>query len=145
MDRIFPSKQHEGHSTTKPPLFDGTGYKFWKQRMRIFLCSIDFELWEIVENSYTMPQSSRDQWSNEEKKLYTLNSKAMNALYCALNEVEYNRISLCTSAHDIWEKLQVTHEGTSQVKESKIGALTQKYELFKMSQDEDISKMFTRF
>ena len=31
------------------------------------------------------------------------------------------------------------------MKESKIGALTQKYELFKMGQDEDISKMFTRF
>ena len=96
--------------------------------MRIFLCSIDFELWEIVENGYTMPQYSRDQWSNEEKRLYTLNAKAMNAFYCALNEVEYNRISLCTSAHDIWELLQVIHEGINQVKDYKIGALTQKYE-----------------
>ena len=83
--------------------------------------------------------------SNEEKKASTLNARAMNALFCALNEVEYNRVSLCTSAKDIWILLQVTHEGTNQVKESKIGALTQKYELFKMLEDEDISKMFTRF
>ena len=69
----------------------------------------------------------------------------MNAFYCALSEVEYNRISLCTSAKEIWDLLQVTHEGTNQVKESKIGALTQKYELLKMARDEDISKMFNRY
>ena len=41
--------------------------------------------------------------------------------------------------------LEVTHEGTNQVKESKINMLVHKYELFKMEQDESITAMFTRF
>ncbi len=39
----------------------------------------------------------------------------------------------------------MTHEGTNQVKESKINMLVHKYELFKMESNETISCMFTRF
>ena len=38
-----------------------------------------------------------------------------------------------------------THEGTDQVKETRIGMLIHSYELFKMKFDESISKMFNRF
>ena len=49
------------------------------------------------------------------------------------------------SAKKIWDKLEVTHEGTNQVKESKINTLVHKYELFKMEHDESITEMFTHF
>nr|XP_009610136.1 uncharacterized protein LOC104103889 [Nicotiana tomentosiformis] len=58
---------------------------------------------------------------------------------------EYNRISACHSAKEIWEALQTTHEGTTQVKQSKIDMLTTEYELFKMKDDESIQDMHTRF
>ena len=48
------------------------------------------------------------------------NAKAMNILHCALDPNEYNQIFTCESAKKIWDRLEVTHEGTSQVKESKI-------------------------
>ena len=117
MDRHFGHKQPECLSTTRPTYFDGVGYSFWKQRMKIFLSSTDFEVWDIVEEGFTKPKSARSTWSEEEKKAFTLNAKAMNALYCAVSEVEYNRISLCTSAKEIWELLQITHECTNHVKE----------------------------
>ena len=41
--------------------------------------------------------------------------------------------------------LEVTHEGTNQVKESKINILVHKYDLFKMEPTESITNMFTRF
>lgn len=41
----------------------------------------------------------------------------MNILYCCLNTDEFNGISMCFSAKDIWDALEDTHEGTSQVKE----------------------------
>ena len=66
-------------------------------------------------------------------------------LYCTLNASEFNRISTCTSAKKIWDRLKVTHEGTNQVKESKINMLVHKYELFQMEQNETITSMFTRF
>ena len=59
------------------------------------------------------------------------NAKAMNILYCALDPNEYNRISTCELAKNIWDRLEVTHEGISQVKKSKINILVHNYELFK--------------
>ena len=54
----------------------------------------------------------------------------MNALFCALNKKEFHRVSNCENAHEIWNKLEVVYEGTSQVKESKISRYTRQYELF---------------
>jgi hypothetical protein len=51
-------------------------------------------------------------------------------LYCALDANEFNRISACESAREMWDKLEVTYEGTIQVKESKISRLIHEYELF---------------
>ena len=45
-----------------------------------------------------------------------LNAKDMHTLICALGASEYTRVSLCENAKKIWEKLQVTHEGTNQDK-----------------------------
>ena len=47
----------------------------------------------------------------------------MNILYCALDANEFNHISTCISAKKIWDRLEVTHEGTNQVKESKLTCL----------------------
>ena len=49
-----------------------------------------------------------------------LNAKAVNVLYCALDVNKFNRILTCTSAKKIWDRLEITHEGTNQVKESKL-------------------------
>ncbi|XP_070004501.1 uncharacterized protein [Nicotiana sylvestris] len=43
------------------------------------------------------------------------------------------------------EALQTTHEGTTQVKQSKIDMLTTEYKLFRMKDDEFIQDMHTRF
>ena len=69
----------------------------------------------------------------------------MHILYCGLDANEYNRICACESAKEIWDKLVVTYEGTSQVRETKINMFVHQYELFKMQPDETIKEMFTRF
>ncbi|KAE8688293.1 Oxoglutarate/iron-dependent oxygenase [Hibiscus syriacus] len=58
---------------------------------------------------------------------------------------EYGRVSSCSSAKEIWDKLQVTHEGTDEVRESKKSLLNHSYENFKMKPDEDIKAMTDRF
>ncbi|GAV60643.1 UBN2 domain-containing protein, partial [Cephalotus follicularis] len=45
----------------------------------------------------------------------------------------------------MWDSLEITYEGTNQVKESKISMLVYEYELFMMHDNESISDMFTRF
>ena len=45
----------------------------------------------------------------------------------------------------MWDALQVTHEGTNDVKRSRINILTHEYELFRMYQYETIQDMKKRF
>ncbi|XP_070045677.1 uncharacterized protein [Nicotiana tomentosiformis] len=54
-------------------------------------------------------------------------------------------ISVCQLEKEIWEALQTAHEGTTQVKQSKIDMLTTEYELFRMKDDESIQDIHTRF
>ena len=80
----------EGHSITCLSMFNGTDYTFWKTRMRIFLISMDFELWNIIENDFQKSSLPMNDWNELEKKTFTLNAKAMNVLFCALDKNEFN-------------------------------------------------------
>ena len=100
----------EHHSITRPSMFNGTDYTYWKTRMRIFLISIDFELWNIVENGFQKSSLPMIDWNELEKKTFTLNVKAKNVLFCALDKNEFNRVLICETAFDIWHTLEVTHE-----------------------------------
>jgi hypothetical protein len=154
MASFNPTLHGEGLSISRPPFFNGSDYSYWKTRMSIFLQSIDYDLWNIVSegpfvptkivNGESKPKEPRE-YNDDDRKKMSLNAKAINMLYCALDRNEFNRISTLSSAQEIWHTLEVTHEGTSQVKESKISMLVHSYELFKMKSDESISEMFTRF
>ena len=58
---------------------------------------------------------------------------------------KFNIISFCTSAKEIQDRLKVTHEGTNQVKETKVNMLVHKYELFKIEPTETITSIYIRF
>ena len=88
--------------------------------MPIFLKSIDYAVWNMVQVEYTPPTKDYDYWTNEEKKEATLDARALNALYYAIDENEYNRISTCETAYQVWHSLEILHEGTNKVKEAKI-------------------------
>ena len=45
----------------------------------------------------------------------------------------------------MWDVLKVTHEGTDEVKRSKINALTREFEMFQMNPGENIQDMQKRF
>ncbi|KAH9680380.1 hypothetical protein KPL71_026530 [Citrus sinensis] len=123
--------------------------------MRIYLQALHYEIWEVVCDgpfmSLTKNEVEEDiskpsrQWNELEKRKATLNSKAMNVLFCALDKKEFHRVSSCESANEIWHKLEVVYEGTNQVKESKISRYTRQYELFQMEQNESVYSMYTRF
>ncbi|KAH9716423.1 hypothetical protein KPL71_021459 [Citrus sinensis] len=130
MATLNDSTFREGQSTTRPPFFDGNDYAYWKTRMRIYLQALDYEIWEVVCDGLFLPLTKNEfgedipklsrEWNELEKRKASLNSKAMNALFCALDKKEFHRVSSCESANEIWHKLEVVYEGTNQVKESKI-------------------------
>ncbi|VFQ82097.1 unnamed protein product [Cuscuta campestris] len=144
----------EGQSTSRPPLFDGTNYSYWKERMRIYIRSTNFQLWLVIKNGEQIPMKkvgettvpkTEDEFDAEDIKKVENYAKAMNMLYCAVNPDDYRKISCCTTAKEMWDKLEVTYEGTDQVREAKIDFLTQEYEMFRMKEGEKIDDMFDRF
>jgi len=144
----------EGQSTTRPPLFDGSNYSYWKDRMKIYLKSTEFKMWLVIENGeepFTKIVDGKEvekyerEYNEEEIKRAQLYARAINTIHCAVSPDVYNKLSRCKTAKEMWDKLEVTHEGTSQVRQSKIDKLTHEYELFAMKEEEKVDDMFERF
>ena len=55
---------------------------------------------------------------------------AKNIITSALNSDEFFRVSQCKSAKEMWDTLEVTHEGTNEVKRARKHTLIQEYEMF---------------
>jgi len=70
---------------------------------------------------------------------------AKSILTSALNSDEFLRISQCSSAKDMWDTLEVTHEGTNDVKRARKHTLIQGYEMFRMVKRESIAEVQKRF
>ncbi|XP_075111176.1 uncharacterized protein LOC142181674 [Nicotiana tabacum] len=116
----------------------------------------DSELWNIIcdgpfvqtknvgELPLTMPKT-RKEYTDADRKVVEKYFRAKKLLVCGIGRDEYNRITACQSTKEIWEALQTAHEGTTQVKQSKIDMLTTVYELFRMKDDESVQNMHTRF
>ena len=67
--------------------------------MKIYLQSIKYEQWNIVEPIYEKSSTPYNQLTDDPKKSANLNTKAINALLCALDKNEFNCVSTSTSAH----------------------------------------------
>ncbi|GAV75786.1 LOW QUALITY PROTEIN: UBN2 domain-containing protein [Cephalotus follicularis] len=121
--------------------------------MTIFLQSLDYKLWHIIINGPRIPIRKiegvesikpENEYNDNDFRILQLNSKSKHVLFCAM-QMNFNRISSCDTTKEMWHLLEVTYEGTNQVKDSKISMLVHEYELFMMHNDECISDMFTRF
>ena len=84
-------------------------------------------------------------WTEAQKTAASNNANAMNVLFCSLDKNEFSRVMLCTNAYDIWRTLQVTHEGTNKVKQTKISPLQNQFSSFRMKPNETIVDMYSRF
>ncbi|POO02902.1 hypothetical protein TorRG33x02_009630, partial [Trema orientale] len=76
---------------------------------------------------------------------FTKNGRAMHILICGMDRDIFNNVEKATNAHDMWNMLEVTYQGTNSLKETKINILTCQYELFNMHKDETIAQIFSRF
>ena len=70
-------------------------------------------------------------YCEEENRNFQLNSRTIYILICATDRNEYNRISQCKTTKEVWRILEVIHEGTNQVKDSKVRIFENDYEMSK--------------
>ncbi|GAV75263.1 UBN2 domain-containing protein, partial [Cephalotus follicularis] len=126
-----------------------------KAKMTIFIQSLDYNMWDLIidgpnlptvtlENGNVIPKPMNT-YGNNDRRRVQIHAKAKHIIICAINSNDFNRISSCISAKEMWDRLEVTYEGTNQVKEAKISMLVHDYEMFTMNENEDIKSMFSRF
>ena len=94
-----------------PPLFDDTKYAYWKVHMRAFLQSLDEKVWQAVEIGWTKPKEAPADWDAAKIKATNFNSRALNALFNAVTNKEFKKISSIETAKEAWTILQTTYEG----------------------------------
>ena len=82
-----------GKSLIIPPLFDGTNYAYWKVRMRAFLHLLDEKVWQVVEIGWTKPKEAPTDWDEAKIKVANFNCRALNALFSAVTNEEFKKIS----------------------------------------------------
>ncbi|XP_070054128.1 uncharacterized protein [Nicotiana tomentosiformis] len=105
--------------------------------MEIYAKSYDVKVWCIIKKeNYPLPVADRpsadpedvDEYTNKKMTVVQVNAKARNLLYNAINGEVYAKILSCDTAKEMWDKMEVTYEGTNKMKEG-----------------ESIEEMFARF
>ncbi|KAL4341694.1 hypothetical protein GQ457_08G026590 [Hibiscus cannabinus] len=129
---------YESQSTTKQPFFNGDNYHYWKNRMRLFIKSNDYLLWDVIEDEPSIlmklegdkqVSNAKHEMTDEERRNLQVNGKALHMIFCALGLDIYSKMSSFASAKE----------------ETKIGLLNLSYGNFKMELDENVMKMFDHF
>ena len=112
--------------------------------MRTFLQSLNEKVWQAVEIGWTKPKKAPADWDEAKIKAANFNSRVLNALFNAVTNEEFKKISSTETAKEAWTILQTTYEGTKAVKDSKFQRLTTSFEEIKMEEDESFDEFYAK-
>ena len=116
--------------------------------------SIDLSTWNAIVKGPFVPTKVEngivvlkdwDDMNDIEKRKVQDDQKAKNILTSRLSSDEFFKTARCKSAKEIWELLEITHEGTADVRRARKHTLVSEYETFRMKNGETIAELQTRF
>ena len=136
---------YKGQFLIVPHLFDNTNYAYWKVRMRAFLQYLDEKVWQVVKIGQTKPIKVLADQDDAKINAANFNSRALNALFSAVMNELFKKISSIETVKEVWIILQTTYEGTKAVKDSKLQRLTTSFKEIKMEEDELIVEFYAKF
>ena len=82
---------------SKPPVFDGENFDYWKDRIESFFLAHDVDLWDMVTDGYTYPVDGRSQkidrkmMSDQHKRDFISHHKSRTILLGAISYSEYEK------------------------------------------------------
>ena len=91
------------------PVFDGTEYPYWKNKMRMHLEAIDVDLWYVIKNG--VPKAGEGVTAANVKKFVQLDSTAKNIICGHLTKGQYGRVSALKTSKLVWDWLSKVNEG----------------------------------
>ena len=126
---------------SRPSLFSGSDWPFWKSRMKTFLEAQSYAIWQIVVRDFAIPARVAPGNVVDVEN----NSKAINILLSGLDRREHERVAHLDTAHKIWSTLITYHEGTSEIKTARQDIYKAEYNKFEQLPGESLEDMFGRF
>ena len=97
-----------------------------------------------MEIGWTKPKEVLADWDEAKIKAANFNSRALNALFSAMSNEEFKKISLTETTKEARTILQTTYKGTKAVKDSKLQRLTTSFEEIKMEEDESFDEFYAK-
>ena len=70
--------------------------------MRVFLQSLDEKVWQAVEIGWTKPTEAPANWDDAKIMAANFYSRALNALFNAVTNEEFKKISSIETAKEAW-------------------------------------------
>jgi hypothetical protein len=115
----------------------------WSKQMAVFLCGKGQILWDVtVDNNYVQPMNFLAPGS---RGMFDANKKAVDYLFRALCQPEFDRVHTESLACRIWSVLREAHIGNAQVQAQMYATYRREYENFTHLLGESIDALFQRF
>src|SRR3954467_11636746 len=124
------------------PIFNGTDYPYWKDKMMRNIISIDLNAWNIVENGVVV--IDKDNLTEAKKKYLALDTQVWVFITNHLIPETYHEVKNIASAKGVWEYLEKIGEGKSTQKDARIETLRSKFHRFKRHEGEKVSAIYSR-
>ena len=70
--------------------------------MRAFLQSLNEKVWQTIEIGWTKPMEVPVDWDDAKIKAINCNNRALNALFSAVTNEEFKKISFTETAKKVW-------------------------------------------
>ena len=83
-------------------------------------------------------------WDDAKIKAANFNNRALNALFSAVTNGEFKKISSTEIVKEAWTIIQTTFEGTKAVKDLKLQRLTTSFKEIKMEEDESFDEFYAK-
>jgi len=144
----------ESVSLNRPSLFEEEHFLYWQKRMKIFIQSIDLGAWNGIVKGLFIPTKEVngelvpkewDEMKDDKKRKVKNDQKPKSILTFGLSFDEFSHTARCKSEKKIWKMLEVTHEGTTDVRKARKHTLVSEYETSRMKNGETILELKTRF
>ena len=97
-----------------------------------------------MEIGWTKPKEAPTNWDDAKIKAANFNNRALNALFSAIINGEFKKMSFTETVKEVSTILQTTYEGTKAVKDSELQRLTTSFEEIKMDEDELFDEFYAK-
>ena len=124
------------------PMYNGTNYAYWKDKMKRNIISIDAAAWKVVEEGVKVTDLTDP--TEEEKKNQTLDAQVWVFITNHVTPEQYHEVKNIPSAKGVWDYLEKIGEGVSTQKDARIDTLRSKFHRFKRNEGEKVAPIYSR-